>query len=84
MPELISTLDASRDRDYQNRKFFAALKGVDLDKSSPTNNKWEEMKARVYSKGQTSNPRDIVALQGDAAKRAGFGIGNGLDYEVVN
>jgi hypothetical protein len=42
------------------------------------------MKARVYSKGKTSNPRDILALQGAAAKRAGFGIGNGLEYEVID
>jgi hypothetical protein len=41
------------------------------------------MKARVYSNGSTSNPNDILALQGAAAKRAGFGIGEGLEYEVV-
>jgi len=42
------------------------------------------MKARVFSKGKTSNPNDIVALQGAAARQKGFGIGHGLDYEVIS
>jgi hypothetical protein len=41
------------------------------------------MKARVYSNGATSNPNDILALQGAAARKAGFGIGHGLEYEVI-
>jgi hypothetical protein len=82
MPELVAILESKRDQDHIERKFLAALQGVDIDKNNKSN-AWEEMKARVYSKGKTSNPRDIVALQGTAAKRAGFGIGHGLDYEVV-
>jgi len=81
MPELLSTLSAKRDLDYQEKKFMAAMQGVDLDKESGKQNAWEEMKARVFSKGRTDNPKDIVALQGAAAKKAGFGIGLGLDYE---
>jgi hypothetical protein len=84
MPELVAILEAKNKEDYENKKFFAAIQGVDIDKnSSRSNNAWEEMKARVYSKGKTSDPNDIVALQGDAARRAGFGIGHGLDYEVI-
>ena len=83
MPELVAILEAKNNQDYDNRKFMAALQGVDLDSSS-SENKWEEMKARVFSNGATSNPNDILALQGAAATRAGFGIGQGLDYEVVN
>jgi hypothetical protein len=84
MPELVAILEAKNKEDYDNKKFFAAIQGVDIDKnSSKSSNAWEEMKARVYSKGKTSNPNDIVALQGDAARRAGFGIGYGLDYEVI-
>jgi hypothetical protein len=83
MPELVAILEAKNNQDYENRKFMAALQGVDLDSSS-SENKWEEMKARVFSNGATSNPNDILALQGAAATRAGFGIGQGLDYEVVN
>jgi hypothetical protein len=85
MPELVAVLQAKSKEDYDSKKFMASLQGVDLEKSSSSStNAWEAMKARVYSKGQTSNPHDILALQGDAAKRAGFGIGQGLEYEVIN
>ncbi len=82
MPELVAILEAKNKEDYESKKFMAALQGVNLDSGS-SENKWEEMKARVYSNGSTSNPNDILALQGAAAKRAGFGIGEGLEYEVV-
>lgn len=81
MPELLSTLSAKRDLDYQEKKFLAAMQGVDLDKQSGKQDAWEEMKARVFSKGKTSNPNDITALQGVSAQKAGFGIGLGLEYE---
>ncbi len=84
MPELVAILETKRKEDYEDKKFMASLKGIDLDKNSKSSqDAWEELKARVYSKGKTSNPKDIVALQGTAAKRAGFGIGQGLDYEVI-
>ena len=83
MPELVAILEAKNNQDYDNRKFMAALQGVDLESSS-SENKWEEIKARAFSKGATSNPNDILALQGKAAQQAGFGIGMGLDYEVIN
>jgi hypothetical protein len=83
MPELVAILEAKNEQDYENKKFLAALQGVNIDSSS-SENKWEEIKARAFSNGATSNPNDILALQGAAAKRAGFGIGNGLDYEVVS
>ena len=81
MPELVAILEAKNKEENENRKFFAALQGVDIDKSSGDQDAWEKLKAKVYSQGKTTNPRDIVALQGSAAKRAGFGIGMGLDYE---
>jgi hypothetical protein len=84
MPEIMAILEAKAREDYDNKKFFAAIQGVDLEKNSKNSeDKWKELQARVNSKGKTSNPRDIVALQGAAAKRAGFGIGQGLDYEVI-
>jgi hypothetical protein len=46
--------------------------------------KWEEIKARAFSDGKTSNPNDIMSLQGAAAEQAGFGIGMGLDAEIIN
>jgi len=82
MPELVAILEAKNKEDYENKKFFAALKGINLDEQTQEINPWEAMKARAFSGGQTSDPHDILALQGYAAQRAGFGIGEGLDYEV--
>lgn len=84
MPELMITLSISRELNYDEKKFLAAMQGVDLDKNSSKSNAWEEMKARVYSKGQATNAKDILALQGVNAARAGFGIGMGLDYEKID
>ena len=81
VPELIAILDAKNTQDYEQKKFMAALKGIDIDKHSRSGqNEWEKIKARVFSRGQTDNPNDIVALQGQAAQNAGFGIGLGLEY----
>jgi len=83
MPELTATLTSKRDRDYQEKKFLAAIQGVDLDKQSGKNqaNAWEEMKARVFSGGKTDDPNDIISYRGARADKAGFGIGQGLSYE---
>ena len=83
MPELMATLESKRDLDYQEKKFLAAIQGVDLDKNSGNNsgNKWEEMKAKVFSGGKAANSNDVLALQGVNAQKAGFGINMGLGYE---
>jgi hypothetical protein len=83
MPELMLTLESKRDLDYQEKKFLAAMQGVDLDKNSgnSSGNKWEEMKAKVFSGGKAANSNDVLALQGVNAQKAGFGIGMGLGYE---
>jgi hypothetical protein len=83
MPELLITLESKRDLDYQEKKFLAAIQGVDLDKNSgqSSGNKWEEMKARVFSGGKARDGNDVLALQGVNAQKAGFGIGMGLGYE---
>ena len=84
MPELIATLSSRRDLDYQEKKFLAAIQGVDLDAQSGESKgqkEWEDMKARVFSKGATGDSRDILALQGENARKAGFGINMGIDYE---
>ena len=84
MPELMATLSSRRELDYEEKKFLAAIQGVDLDKQSGSSRgqkEWEDMKARVFSKGATSDSKDILALQGQNAKKAGFGIGMGLEYE---
>lgn len=82
MQELTATLQIKRELDYSDKKFSAAMQGVDLDKNSGSGNEWEEMKARVFSKGKATSGNDILALQGLNAEKAGFGIGMGLDYEV--
>ena len=83
MPELTATLNAKREADYSEKKFLAAIQGIDLDKQSNQRNEWEDMKARVFSKGQTSDANDVLSLQGVNAQKAGFGIGMGLDYEKL-
>jgi hypothetical protein len=86
MPELTATLNVKRDSEYSDKKFLAAMQGVDLDKESGNSkgNAWEEMKARVYSGGQAANANDVLALQGVNAQKAGFGIGMGLSYERID
>ena len=84
MPELIATLSSRRELDYEEKKFLAAIQGVDLDAQSGESRgqkEWEDMKARVFSQGKTKDSNDILALQGQNARSAGFGIGMGLDYE---
>jgi hypothetical protein len=84
MPELMTTLSISRELNYDEKKFLAAMQGVDLDKNTQKGNAWEEMKARVFSGGKAQNSKDIVALQGFNAQKAGFGIGMGLDYQKID
>lgn len=86
MPELVATLESKRELDYQEKKFFAAIQGVDLDEQTGNKkeNAWEAMKARVFSGGQTNDSNDIIAYQGANAQKAGFGIGMGLSYERID
>lgn len=83
MPELMSALEAKRELDYTDKKFFAAMQGVDLDKESGKDKQdaWQKLKAKVFSGGKTSDSNDITALQGFNAQKAGFGIGMGLGYQ---
>jgi hypothetical protein len=81
MPELMATLASRRELDYEEKKFLAAIQGVDIDKGKNQQNEWENLKARVFSKGKTSDGNDVLSLQGANAQMAGFGIGMGLEYE---
>jgi hypothetical protein len=84
MPELMITLSSKRELDYEEKKFLAAIQGVDLESNSESGKgqkEWEDMKARVFSRGATGDSNDILALQGYNAEKAGFGIGLGLEYE---
>lgn len=83
MSELMILLETRRDLDYQEKKFFAAIQGVDLDKETGKGKEdaWEKMKAKVFSGGKTSDPNDITSFRGHKAAKAGFGVGMGLGYE---
>ena len=83
MPEIMATLEVLRELDYSEKKFLAAIQGVDLDGEKNENKgqkEWEDMKARVFSGGKATDSNDVLALQGVTAQKAGFGIGMGLDY----
>jgi hypothetical protein len=81
MPELTLLLSTKRDIEYQQKKFDAAMQGVNLDDETGKSDPWEEMKARVFSGGKAKDSNDIMYYQGVNANKAGFGIGMGLDYE---
>jgi hypothetical protein len=89
MPELMAILESKRELDYNEKKFLAAMQGVDLDEASGKKEEdpWEAMKARVAAQTTgvgNGDPNDITALQGVRAQQTGFGIGMGLDYQVVS
>jgi hypothetical protein len=83
LSEIMAIIASKRELDYEEKKFFAAIQGVNLDEASGSDRgqkEWENMKARVFSGGATSDSNDVLSLQGQNAKKAGFGIGMGLDY----
>jgi hypothetical protein len=87
MQELTAILVAKREKENEERKFFAAIQGIDLDKNSNSSRgqkEWEDMKARVFSGGKTSDSNDVTSLRGHNAQKAGFGIGMGLEYTAVS
>jgi hypothetical protein len=86
--ELMQILSITRDLDYEEKKFLAALQGISLDEQTGKDKEkvrgqqeWENLKAKVASGGSATDAKDILALQGTAARQAGFGIGYGLGYE---
>lgn len=84
LAEILAIISSKRDLDYQEKKFLAAIQGVDIEGESSEDRgqkEWENLKARVFSGGATSDSNDVLSLQGQNAKKAGFGIGMGLDYE---
>lgn len=85
MPELLATLEASRERRYEEQKFLAALQGVDLEDDGkkveePKVDKLAELRTKVLTGGKASDPNDVLSLVGKNAQAKGFGIGQGLAY----
>lgn len=66
--ELEKLLEVKRDQDWQNKKFSAALKGIDLDepgdKEAPT---FDDIKRRAEAK--------VKGVSADALEFAEIGIG---------
>ena len=88
MSELTAILEAKREADYADKKFLAAIQGVDLDAQSGKKEEdpWEAMKARVAAKVsgiENTGSNDITSFTGTRAQKAGFGIGMGLGYEKI-
>ncbi len=88
LPELTEILSIHNEQEYNNRKFLAAIQGVDLEggNNQKEEDPWEAMKSRVAAKTSGIVPKDsndIVSFQGVKARQAGFGIGMGLDYEKM-
>ena len=81
LSEIMAIISSKRELDYQEKKFLAAIQGVDLDKNNGDQDAWEKMKAKHFSGGKTSDGNDVIALQGANAAKAGFGIGMGLSYQ---
>lgn len=82
MPELIAILEVKNEIEHNDKKFLAAIQGVDLDKGSERQDEWTAMKERVFGKPQ-GDPNDVTSLTGKKAQEAGFGIGMGLNYERI-
>ena len=89
MAELVAILEAMRESDYADKKFAAAMQGVDLDKqtgrrSRPSEPKgsstFEDIQARVSSGGLAKDADDILSMSGQYGARKGFQIGKDMDY----
>lgn len=68
------------EKDYEDKKFSAALKGVDLDSNRQDVKTFEDIRREAL--GDDPKANDIVNLKGKLAQEAGFGIDQGLMYEV--
>lgn len=50
LAELESLLESKRDREFEEKKFMAALKGIDLDGGSKSDVTFEDVKNRAAAK----------------------------------
>lgn len=86
MPELIQTLTAMNQKEHNQRKFAASLKGIQLDDDAEEEKQkgstFEDIQRRAL--GIKASADDVVGLQGPFAAQAGFGIGAGLGYSRSN
>jgi hypothetical protein len=84
MPELIAILESKSESDYADKKFLAAIQGVDLEKDQGRQDEWTKLKEKVFGPKKTEEQEnDVTSLTGKKAADAGFGIGMGLSYEKL-
>lgn len=90
LPEIVAILESARKRAYDDKVFFAKINGIDMEKSSVTKASEGLLNAVREAMGKEKEARnevpanDITRLRGRKARETGFGIGMGLDYEVVD
>jgi len=96
MAELVAILEAMREQEYNDKKFAAAMQGVDLDKETGRDKKpkkstegkkastFEDIQARVFSGGMAQDANDILALQGRFGAQKGFQMGKDMQYNRVD
>ena len=95
MAELVSILEAMNEKEYDDKKFAAAMQGVDLDKQTGRDKRpkkteqkkastFEDIQARVFSGGLAQDANDILSLQGSLGARKGFQIGRDMDYAAAH
>ena len=84
MPELVQTITAINEKEHNQRKFAASLKGIQLDDDveEKKGSTFEDIQRRALGINATAD--DVVGLQGPLAAQAGFGIGAGLGYSRSN
>ena len=91
MAELVAILESMSEQVYDERKFAAAMQGVDLDKQTgrrpkpkrPQQKKaqtFEDIQARAVSGGRAKDANDILSLQGALGAKHGFQLGRDMDY----
>ena len=96
MAELVSILEAMNEKEYADKRFAAAMQGVDLDKETGRQPKqpkqtqqkkastFEDIQARVFSGGMAQDANDIMALQGRYGAQKGFQMGKDMGYARVH
>ena len=91
MAELVSILEAMNEKEYSDRRFAAAMQGVDLDKQTGRRSRpqkaqqkkattMEDIQARAVSGGRAKDANDILSLQGALGAKHGFQLGRDMDY----
>lgn len=65
MDELQLILEAMREQEHRNQKFFASLKGIDLDKyaEESAQERVQRIKDRVYAQQMGENPEKFELQQ---------------------